>query len=424
MKKQSVFTGNVNMTRGLMTLTSDTLEMHEDAKGNQYGTATANKGKVVTIRQERPGELRTHRRQGLRAEYDGTNSTFDLIGQAVVVRYVCGKPFDTIRGERVRYNEKSGTYEAHGGPTGRGRRPVRSVAEPRAKADAAIAECRKQQALKGAKRLPRNTSAATHESTLCADPVTSAPSGVKQGSLRATGLRKTYNGRTVVQDVSLSVSSGEVVGLLGPNGAGKTTSFYMIVGLVPADAGRIEIDGDAITAMPIHKRAHGPVISAPGCIRVPPADGRAEHPRRAGAATGAGWQAPPTAKINQQMESLLEELQIGHIRSNAAISLSGGERRRVEIARALATSPRFILLDEPFAGVDPIAVIEIQRIVRFLKGRGIGVLITDHNVRETLGICDRAYIISEGKVLTDGHPDEIVGDPAVRRVYLGEHFRM
>ena len=156
MKKQSVFTGNVNMTRGLMTLTSDTLEMHEDAKGNQYGTATANKGKVVTIRQERPENFELIEGKGLRAEYDGTNSTFDLIGQAVVVRYVCGKPFDTIRGERVRYNEKSGTYEAHGGPNSAaagGR--VRSVAEPRAKADAAIAECRKQQASKkGAKRLP------------------------------------------------------------------------------------------------------------------------------------------------------------------------------------------------------------------------------------------------------------------------------
>ena len=245
------------------------------------------------------------------------------------------------------------------------------------------------------------------------------------GSLRATGLRKTYNGRTVVQDVSVSVASGEVVGLLGPNGAGKTTSFYMIVGLVPADAGRIEIDGQPVTAMPIHKRARLGLSYLPQDASVfrrltveqniravlelqVDEQGRALTPR----------------KIDENLEALLEELQIGHIRNNMAISLSGGERRRVEIARALATQPRFILLDEPFAGVDPIAVIEIQRIVRFLKGRGIGVLITDHNVRETLGICDRAYIISEGKVLTDGQPDEIVGDPAVRRVYLGEHFRM
>jgi len=249
---------------------------------------------------------------------------------------------------------------------------------------------------------------------------TSAP-----GSLRATGLRKTYNGRTVVHDVSVSVDSGEVVGLLGPNGAGKTTSFYMIVGLVPADAGRIEIDGLAVTGMPIHKRARLGLSYLPQDASVfrrltveqniravlelqIDGDGRALSGRR----------------IDESLEALLDELQIGHIRKNTAISLSGGERRRVEIARALATQPRFILLDEPFAGVDPIAVIEIQRIVRFLKARGIGVLITDHNVRETLGICDRAYIISEGKVLTDGHPDQIVGDPAVRRVYLGEHFRM
>ncbi|MDQ2137482.1 LPS export ABC transporter ATP-binding protein [Alcaligenaceae bacterium A4P071] len=248
---------------------------------------------------------------------------------------------------------------------------------------------------------------------------------VKQGRLVATGLRKTYGGRTVVQDVSLSVDSGEVVGLLGPNGAGKTTSFYMIVGLVPADAGRIEIDGSPITSMPIHKRARMGLSYLPQDasvfrrltveqnIRAVLELQRDEHDKTL-----------KTPQVNERLEALLEELQITHIRSNTAISLSGGERRRVEIARALATAPRFILLDEPFAGVDPIAVIEIQRIVRFLKSRGIGVLITDHNVRETLGICDRAYIISEGKVLTDGHPDEIVGDPAVRRVYLGEHFKM
>ena len=245
------------------------------------------------------------------------------------------------------------------------------------------------------------------------------------GRLRAMGLRKTYGKRTVVRDVSLEVSSGEVVGLLGPNGAGKTTSFYMIVGLVAADAGRIEIDNHALTAMPIHQRARLGLSYLPQDASVfrrltveqniravlelrRHADGSRLH----------------RTQIDQALEDLLDELQIGHIRGNDAISLSGGERRRVEIARALATDPRFILLDEPFAGVDPIAVIEIQRIVSFLKSRNIGVLITDHNVRETLGICDRAYIISEGTVLTSGHPDAIVDDPAVRRVYLGEHFRM
>jgi len=253
----------------------------------------------------------------------------------------------------------------------------------------------------------------------------SPPSGVKQGCLRATGLRKTYSGRTVVQDVSLSVVSGEVVGLLGPNGAGKTTSFYMIVGLVPADSGRIEIDGQIITSMPIHKRARMGLSYLPQDASVFRRLTVEQNIRAVlELQLDDAGKILSNLQVDTQMETLLEELQIGHIRSNTAISLSGGERRRVEIARALATNPRFILLDEPFAGVDPIAVIEIQRIVRFLKGRGIGVLITDHNVRETLGICDRAYIISEGKVLTDGHPDEIVSDPAVRRVYLGEHFRM
>jgi len=249
--------------------------------------------------------------------------------------------------------------------------------------------------------------------------------GLPNGSLRATGLRKAYGGRTVVQDVSLSVESGEVVGLLGPNGAGKTTSFYMIVGLVPADSGRIEIDGTPITSMPIHKRARMGLSYLPQDASVFRRLNVEQNIRAVlELQLNAQGKSLSESQIKERLESLLDELQIGHIRNSAAISLSGGERRRVEIARALATAPRFILLDEPFAGVDPIAVIEIQRIVRFLKARGIGVLITDHNVRETLGICDRAYIISEGKVLTDGHPDEIVDDPAVRRVYLGEHFRM
>ena len=245
------------------------------------------------------------------------------------------------------------------------------------------------------------------------------------GSLVATGLRKSYGGRMVVQDVSLSVDSGEVVGLLGPNGAGKTTSFYMIVGLIAADAGRIEIDNTSITTMPIHKRARRGLSYLPQDASVFRRLTVEENIRAVLELQidNDGRKFPPK-EIEEQLDVLLDELQIGHIRPNSALSLSGGERRRVEIARALATRPRFILLDEPFAGVDPIAVIEIQRIVRFLKSRGIGVLITDHNVRETLGICDRAYIISEGKVLTSGQPDDIVDDPAVRRVYLGEHFRM
>ena len=229
----------------------------------------------------------------------------------------------------------------------------------------------------------------------------------------------------VVQDVSISVNSGEVVGLLGPNGAGKTTSFYMIVGLVAADAGRIEIDDIPISSMPIHRRARMGLSYLPQDASVFRRL-TVEQNIRAVLELQIDNEGKKfsTSTIERQLYSLLDELQITHIRKNSALSLSGGERRRVEISRALATRPRFILLDEPFAGVDPIAVIEIQRIVRFLKSRGIGVLITDHNVRETLGICDRAYIISEGKVLTSGVPDEIINDASVRRVYLGEHFKM
>ena len=245
------------------------------------------------------------------------------------------------------------------------------------------------------------------------------------GRLSATGLRKSYGGRMVVQDVSLSVNSGEVVGLLGPNGAGKTTSFYMIVGLVAADAGRIQIDETPISSMPIHQRARRGVSYLPQDASVFRRL-TVEENIRAVLELQIDHEGKKFSKamIEQQLDSLLEELQITHIRRNSALSLSGGERRRVEISRALATRPRFILLDEPFAGVDPIAVIEIQRIVRFLKSRGIGVLITDHNVRETLGICDRAYIISEGKVLSTGKPEEIINDASVRKVYLGEHFKM
>lgn len=245
------------------------------------------------------------------------------------------------------------------------------------------------------------------------------------GSLRAVGLKKTYGKRTVVKEVSLVVESGEVVGLLGPNGAGKTTSFYMIVGIVAADSGRIEIDGHSITALPMHKRAQMGLSYLPQDASVFRRL-NVEDNIRAVLELQINNQGRRLykAEVEEQLDHLIHELQIQHIRHNTALSLSGGERRRVEIARALATNPRFILLDEPFAGVDPIAVIEIQRIVQFLKARKIGVLITDHNVRETLGICDRAYIISEGTVLTSGHPNDIIQNEAVRQVYLGENFKM
>jgi lipopolysaccharide export system ATP-binding protein len=247
--------------------------------------------------------------------------------------------------------------------------------------------------------------------------------------LVAHGLQKTYGSRKVVKDVSLQVQKGEVVGLLGPNGAGKTTSFYMIVGLVRADAGEISIDGQPIAHMPIHKRARMGLSYLPQEASIfrkltVRENVRAvlelqEEPDARGRMV-----ALSKSRIDQRLEELLADLRVEHLRDSPALALSGGERRRVEIARALATQPRFILLDEPFAGIDPIAVIEIQRIVGFLKSRGIGVLITDHNVRETLGICDHAFIISDGQVLAQGTPSEIVDNAEVRRVYLGEHFRM
>jgi lipopolysaccharide export system ATP-binding protein len=236
---------------------------------------------------------------------------------------------------------------------------------------------------------------------------------------------KSYGGRLVVRDVSLDVTSGEVIGLLGRNGAGKTTCFYMIAGLVPSDGGTIELDGESISRLPIHRRARIGLSYLPQEASVF-RKLTVEENILAVLELQRERQGRPLSRGQQQerLESLLKELQVDHIRSNTAMSLSGGERRRVEIARALATSPRFILLDEPFAGVDPIAVIEIQRIVTLLKNRRIGVLITDHNVRETLGICDRAYIINDGIVLASGRPNEIIQDDRVRKAYLGEDFRM
>jgi lipopolysaccharide export system ATP-binding protein len=259
-------------------------------------------------------------------------------------------------------------------------------------------------------------------------PESRSPAGVadqaafdvsRPSHLRAVALRKRYKSRTVVQDVSLDVDSGEVVGLLGPNGAGKTTCFYMIVGLIAADGGRIFLDQRDLTRLPIYRRARLGLSYLPQEASVFRKLTVEENVRAVlELAVGDG------AAAEARLEELLEDLHIAHLRSAPSASLSGGERRRVEIARALATRPRFILLDEPFAGVDPIAVIEIQKIIRFLKERMIGVLITDHNVRETLGICDRAYIINEGSVLASGMPQDIVYNERVRRVYLGEHFRL
>ncbi len=243
--------------------------------------------------------------------------------------------------------------------------------------------------------------------------------------LEARGLQKAYGSRKVVKDVSLAVFKGEVVGLLGPNGAGKTTSFYMLVGLLRSDAGQILLDGQSIESLPIHRRARLGLGYLPQEASIFRKLSVAENVRAVLELQVDEKDKPLSSKvIENRLDALLQDLHVDHLRDSPAPALSGGERRRVEIARALATDPRFILLDEPFAGIDPIAVIEIQRIIGFLKSRGIGVLITDHNVRETLGICDRAYIINDGHVLTSGTPAEIVENADVRRVYLGEHFRM
>ena len=245
---------------------------------------------------------------------------------------------------------------------------------------------------------------------------TSSPA---HSTLSTQNLRKRYKKRTVVHDVSLEVGSGEVVGLLGPNGAGKTTCFYMVVGLVACDGGDVHLDGRPITHLPIHQRAKLGVSYLPQEASVFRKLTVTENIKSV-----LELQGLANNEVNARAEQLLEELHITHIRNSQAASLSGGERRRVEIARALSTDPRFILLDEPFAGVDPIAVLDIQKIIRFLKERNIGVLITDHNVRETLGICDHAYIMNEGGVLAAGRPDEIIYNENVRKVYLGENFRL
>ena len=232
-------------------------------------------------------------------------------------------------------------------------------------------------------------------------------------------LRKRYKTRTVVQDMSLQLNSGEVVGLLGPNGAGKTTSFYMMVGLVPLDGGRILLDGKDLSRLPIHLRARLGLSYLPQEASIFRKMTVAEN-----ILAILQLQKLSAEQMQEQLEALLQELHIPHIRNSLAVSLSGGERRRVEIARCLATNPRFILLDEPFAGIDPIAVLDIQKIIRFLTERNIGVLITDHNVRETLGICDRAYIVNEGRVFAAGRPSEIIHNDSVREVYLGKDFRL
>jgi lipopolysaccharide export system ATP-binding protein len=237
--------------------------------------------------------------------------------------------------------------------------------------------------------------------------------------LRVSHLKKTYQGRTVVKNTTLELSSGEVIGLLGPNGAGKTTSFYMIVGLVALDDGSITLNGADVSRAPMHERARM------GLAYLPQEASIFRKMTVTDNILSILETRPYTDEEREaRLESLLDQLHIQHIRHSQAVSLSGGERRRVEIARCLATDPKFILLDEPFAGIDPIAVIEIQKIIRYLSSQNIGILITDHNVRETLDICDRAYIVNEGAVFAAGTPDEIIQNEGVREVYLGKNFRL
>jgi len=252
-----------------------------------------------------------------------------------------------------------------------------------------------------------------------AEPDGSSTGGAGEGFLAVHGLGKSYGGRAVVADVSLSVRRGEAVGLLGPNGAGKTTVFYMITGLVRPDKGLIELDGFPVTGLPMYQRARLGIGYLPQEASIFRGLNVEDNIRAV-----LEVNEPDRRAREATLNSLLEEFDIARLRKTPSIALSGGERRRCEIARALAGKPSFMLLDEPFAGIDPIAVGDIQDLVRHLKGRGIGVLITDHNVRETLGLIDRAYIIHSGHVLTEGTPDEIVAHPDVRRYYLGEDFRM
>ena len=235
--------------------------------------------------------------------------------------------------------------------------------------------------------------------------------------LKASKLNKKYRSKTVVNDVSIEVARGEVIGLLGPNGAGKTTTFYMIVGITPCTNGELTLDGNDITHLPIHRRADLGISYLPQETSIFRKLNTEENIR-------AILELQRRVDIDERLEQLLDELSITHLRKNSAASLSGGERRRVEIARALANNPSFILLDEPFAGVDPLAVLDIKEIIRYLVKENIGVIITDHNVRETLDICDRAYIVNEGAVLASGSPNDIIKDSSVRKVYLGDHFRL
>ncbi len=408
------------ITQGTLSIRADRIVFKQNADNSLSATAHGN---PVAVRQKRDGVDEYYEGYAQRIEYDGAKELVELFDRALLKR---GQ--DEIRSNYVSYNVGTEVFKAEGraehhrrtrrgparacaacsSPNPTRRRPGKSQGRGeggRAGGDRTARDAE-------ARRRPRAADRQVSVDEAAAEPRPTS-------HLSVTRLEKRYKARTVVHDVSLDVASGEVVGLLGPNGAGKTTCFYMIVGLVAADGGRIELDGRNLSRLPIHTRARLGLSYLPQEASIFRKLTVAENVRAI-----LELQDLDADALANRLDALLEDLSISHLANAPALSLSGGERRRVEIARALATRPRFILLDEPFAGVDPIAVLDIQKIIGFLKQRGIGVLITDHNVRETLGICDRAYIINEGRVLASGAPGEIVYNEAVRKVYLGEHFRL
>ena len=415
--------GSVIITQGTLTIRADRVVFRQNPDNSMMVTAYGN---PVSFRQKRDGFDEYYEGFAQRVEYDGAKEFVELFDRALLAARAGRDPqqlhFIQLGHRNLQGRGPSGLDAAVRCGT-RAARARRFPAEIRHSAPAHGKGCRQ-----GRRQERADCRAAGRHAEACrrarSHPRQMTPdAGVDErravSRLAVARLEKRYKARTVVHDVSLDVGSGEVVGLLGPNGAGKTTCFYMIVGLVAADGGRIELDGRDLSRLPIHTRARLGLSYLPQEASIFRKLSVSQNVR----AILELQNLDPDA-LSNRLDALLEDLSISHLADAPALSLSGGERRRVEIARALATRPRFILLDEPFAGVDPIAVIDIQKIIGFLKERGIGVLITDHNVRETLGICDRAYIINEGRVLASGAPGEIVYNEDVRKVYLGEHFRL
>ena len=394
--------GNVVITQGSLKSTGDHAVIYKnptgvaDESGDIGGIrriVLTGKGKLAHLEQVHDIDCSLMTADAQNIDYNNVTGIAVLTRNVTVVQH--GK--SEFHGEHMVYNTATGEME--------GRRPVRR--EPRAHGHPAQHQGGRR-ADHQQLRIPRHAETEVRQI------------GDQEIMLRATGLQKSFRGRTVVRDFDFQLAQGEVVGLLGPNGAGKTTTFYMVVGLIGADAGRIMLDKHDITQMPMHVRAKlgvGYLPQEPSVFR------RLSVAENVLAILELRDDLDASGR-RKELESLLEELQISHIADSKGLSLSGGERRRVEITRALAARPRFMLLDEPFAGIDPISVVEIQRIVRQLKARGIGILITDHNVRETLGICDHAYIMSDGAVLAKGPPATVLANEQVREVYLGKEFRM